>query len=832
MAPLPCVAIAAQSLSGLIFARRVAQALLPAARVRAPRGRGHTPSNLLEAAARRIYKSLQKTRRLAGASVRYSITMRRPASALLWLACASAAALAPASAQTTYSETVLYNFVAAPHGAYPYANVILDSAGTVYGTTDAGGAYDQGVVFKVDAAGHQTVLYSFTGRDDGGTPLAGVESDSQGNLYGTTFAGGAAGMGVVYKLDPAGNQTILHSFMGGTDGASPYAGVLLDSTGYIYGTTYYGGSASYGVVYKLDPAGNYTVLYSFTGGAAGGNPYAGVIRDEAGNLYGTTYVGGSAHCSYACGVVYKLDTAGHETVLHNFQGGSFDGKGPFAGVIRDSAGNLYGTTTRGGAAHAGVVFKLDAGGRETVLYAFTGGADGCFPNQGNLIRDAAGNLYGTTSGGTPYGLPDDPAVVYKLNAAGQETVLYTFMDGADGTQPQSGLTRDTAGNLYGTTFFGGVAGNGVVYKLDSAGQETVLYSFAGGVGHGAYGDPIRGAAGNFYGTTFQGGPADAGVVYELDAAGYYTMLYGFTGSSDGAGPMAGLIRDPAGNLYGTTYSGGAGAGVVYKLDTAGQETVLYSFTGGADGGYPSSGLIRDSAGNLYGTAPYGGAGGGVVYKVDPSGHETVLYSFTGGADGSGPFAGVTADSDGNLYGTTYNGGTNSGVVYKLDAALHETVLWTFNGATGAGPNAGVTRDSAGNLYGTTTYGGGPSNAGVVYKLDTAGNYTVLHAFTGGADGGVPYAGVILDSAGNIYGTTGGGGLAGACSSSNNYPSGCGVVFKLDSAGQETVLHTFTGFADGGVPLGGPIFDPAGNLYGTTGAGGSDTVGVVFKLTPR
>jgi uncharacterized repeat protein (TIGR03803 family) len=488
-----------------------------------------------------------------------------------------------------------------------------------------------------------------------------------------------------------------------------------------------------------------------------------VIRDSAGNLYGTTYLGGVSNK----GVVYKVDTTGRQTVLHSFTGGA-DGGYPNAGVIGDSAGNLYGTTCQGGTANVaapygyGVVYKVDTTGRQTVLHSFTGGADGGYPNAG-VIGDSAGNLYGTTYGGGTTG----KGVVYKLDVTGKETVLYSFPAGADGENPHAGVIGDSAGNLYGTTTSGGTPNAGVVYKVDSAGHETVLYTFTGGADGGyPYAGVIRDSAGNLYGTTNWGGTAGAGVVYLLDTTGHETVLYSFTGGADGGVPN-GVIRDPAGNLYGTTSGGGtANAGVVYKLDTTGQETVLYSFTGGADGGVPN-GVIRDSAGNLYGATSGGGtANAGAVYKLDTNGHETVLYSFTGGADGGQPVAGVIRDSAGNLYGATSSGGSAvpaGGVVYMLDTTGHETVLYSF--AYGYGPS-GVIRDSAGNLYGTT-YGGGTANAGFVYKLDTTGQETVLYNFTGGADGGNPQAGVIRDAAGNLYGTT-----------SNGGKGSTGVVFKL------------------------------------------------------
>jgi uncharacterized repeat protein (TIGR03803 family) len=253
-----------------------------------------------------------------------------------------------------------------------------------------------------------------------------------------------------------------------------------------------------------------------------------------------------------------------------------------------------------------------------------------------------------------------------VDARGHETVLNSFTGGADGGNPQAGVIRDSSGNLYGTTLWGGTTGQGVVYKLDTTGQETVLYSFTGGPGH----------------------------------------------------PYAGVIQDSAGNLYGTATFGGAGVGVVYKLDTSGQETVLYTFTSGADGGYPYAGVILDSGGNLYGTTEYGGtANAGVVYKVDTTGHQTVLYNFTGGAGGGHPSAGVIRDSTGNLYGTTGNRrAAGAGVAYKVDTTSHYTVLYSFTGgADGRYPEASVIRDSAGNLY-ETAYSGGKASTGVVFKL--------------------------------------------------------------------------------------------------------------------
>ncbi|MBA3913146.1 MAG: hypothetical protein H0X25_04685 [Acidobacteriales bacterium] len=262
----------------------------------------------------------------------------------------------------------------------------------------------------------------------------------------------------LYKLDPNGTFTVLHTFGTGKDGTAVWSGVLLDSEGNLFGTTSAGGDFNEGTAYKMDAAGNYSVLTSFHGGY-GTSPSSELIRDSAGNLYGTAAYGGNPSCvslyNRGCGVIFKLDPLGKETVLYTFKGAP-DGEYP-NGLIGDAEGSLYGTTQSGGTSDAcpqlngcGTVFRLDASGVETVLYSFSGGADGATPYS-KLLRDKAGTLYGTTlNGGTAgYG------TVFKVDVAGGETVLHSFLGGTDGESPYSPLIPDAAGNLYGTTDFGG-----------------------------------------------------------------------------------------------------------------------------------------------------------------------------------------------------------------------------------------------------------------------------------------------------------------------------------------------------------------------------------------
>lgn len=411
--------------------------------------------------------------------------------------------------------------------------------------------------------------------------------------------------------------------------------------------------------------------------------------------------------------------ADKEMVLHDFGSGE-DGFYPVAGLTFDRAGNLYGTTPRGGDTLSGcdelgcgVVFRLTPAGKgtwmERILYSFTGGEDGGSPQAG-VILDAAGNVYGTASEGGDAScgyLTVGCGVVFELvpTSHGQwkEKLLHTF-EGPDGANPMGGLIFDSAGNLYGTTYGGGVAsctffGCGVIFELtpDRGGKwkEEVLYRFTGGSDGG---QPVAGltsdASGELFGTTFVGGRSKDGVVFELmkvaPSKWKEKVLHSFSGP-DGAAPYAGLTSGPARSLYGTTLDGGnsgcyGGCGLAFELDPrpggVWVEKVLHRFCSVSfchDGYSPYSGLIADSTGSLYGTTSLGGAGYGTIFKLSPGENmwtETVLKSFSWNfpscPDGVYPAGGLIFDTAGNLYGTTSGGGTScgdAGVTFKLTAQL-------------------------------------------------------------------------------------------------------------------------------------------------------------------
>jgi uncharacterized repeat protein (TIGR03803 family) len=735
------------------------------------------------------------------------------------------------------TEKVLYNFSAYPHGARPYGNLIADASGNLYGTTYIGGAHELGAVFKLAPNGKggwtQTVLYSFKGGSDGQYPISRLVFDAAGNLYGTTLSGGAStcngnkgGCGTVFKLAPNSRsgwtESVIYRFKGGSDGIAPYAGLTLDSAGNLYGTTEEGGT------------------------------------------------GQSTNCLGTCGTVFRLAPGAHgnwtESILYRFTGS--DGYLPEAELILDSAGSLYGTTRYGGSPGGGTVFKLTPSSNswtQSVLYNFTGKNDGDHPIAG-LIFDQAGNLYGTAAEGGSKGCAGGCGVVFELisngNGSYSESVLHIFVGGAsDGDAPTAGLVFDQAGNLYGTTDDGGKSNGpvGVVFELSpsSGGQwtESIVHVFAGSI-DGAHpssgGALVIDKANNLYGTTNTGGTVDVGTAFELTptTGGQWTKstIYSFP-STDGLNPNGNLVEDASGNFYGTTFYGGTyGHGEVFKMapnSTGGwAKSTIYSFKGTTDGLDPSS-LVFDKSGNLYGTA--GSVSGasttfGLIFELKPNGSgtwtDTTLYTFSSDADGYVPVSLVFGPS-GNLYGETQYGGSNgiyAGTVYQLTnngtGVWTKTIIHNFGGKNDGGiPEGGLIMDAAGNLYGTTEEGG-TTGWGVVFELSpsSGGSWTenLLYSFLGGSDGATPFGGVIFDPAGNLYGTTEGGGSA-----------QLGTVFKLTpSAGSwtESVLHSFTGGSDGAGTLGampGLSIDVAGNLYGTTPVGGDLTCkcGIVFELSP-
>jgi uncharacterized repeat protein (TIGR03803 family) len=567
-----------------------------------------------------------------------------------------------------------------------------------------------------------------------------------------------------------------------------------------------------GIVITCSPAVYYTVGGTLTGLSSGGRL---TLEDSIGTGLDTLTVTANGPFTFATPIRGLIDSysVGVDT----------QPTGQLCAVTNNEAlhtqitGNVTNVQVTCGDTVGGSLTGLRSGGRITLLD--NGGdslvvtANGAFTFPSGV---AAGQPYAVTVGTQPTGeycsvtsgngSVSGPINSVQVACTSAEQVLYSFSLG-DESQPSAALIMDSSGNLYGTTY---------------------------GLLEGAYG------------TVFKLAPIGSGGYIE-------TTLHHFTGGSDGGGPLGSLIMDSAGNLYGTTTGGGgSNGGTVFKLAPDGSggytESILYSFLKGNDGAEPYAGLIMDSAGNFYGTTLLGGSGGvGTAFKLAPNGSggytESVLYSFTGSNDGAGPRAGLTLDAAGNLYGTTHDGGgaSNLGVVFKLapnGSGYTESILHSFAGVhDGNHPTASLIIDSSGNLYGTTgEVVESDVNMGTVFKLapNGSGGYTesVLHDFTAifpQSDGINPAGGLIMDSAGNLYGTT---------SYGTNNPEQTdltyGTVFKLTPDGTggytESLLYNFLSGSDGAAPTAGLIMDTAGNLYGTTAGGGASNEGTVFKIS--
>ncbi len=404
----------------------------------------------------------------------------------------SIAIVVPFSATQAQNYSIIYNFSGGLGGSYPYDGLTMDRAGNLYGTTHDGGSSDQGLVFKLTNHNGSWIfipLYSFRGGNDGSHPYASVTIGPDGNLYGATFDGGLGGpecapggCGTVYKLTPPARlckslscpwtETVLYRLSQSPTGVnSPYGRVIFDTAGNIYGTAWGGGtggceSPGCGAVYKLTPSGGgwtFSVIYSFTGHGDGSSPYSPVTMDPAGNIYGTTFYGQGLFQGY--GTVFELLPSGSgwiEKTLYTFGGGS-DGGYPWAGVILDSAGNVYGATSE--VVHndlRGVAFELSPSGSGwtySVLSVLSGSVDA------DLSFDKGGNLYGTASFGGAYGF----GYVFKLSysaGAWTQTDLHDFSTkNNDGFGPWSTVVFDAAGNLFGTTNGGGTTGGGVIWEI-------------------------------------------------------------------------------------------------------------------------------------------------------------------------------------------------------------------------------------------------------------------------------------------------------------------------------------------------------------------------------
>ncbi|MES2656969.1 MAG: choice-of-anchor tandem repeat GloVer-containing protein, partial [Verrucomicrobiota bacterium] len=688
--------------------------------------------------------------------------------------CGTVFKMTPAGVLTTL---VVFTGSGPIKGEFPSAALVQGSDGNFYGTTESGGTFSSGTVFKMTPAGVLTTLVEFTGNgssNKGKAPSGAMVQGIDGNFYGTTRYGGALDDGTVFKMTAAGVLTTLVQFTdngSSNRGAYPHTGLIQRTDGVFWGTTAGGGASGYGTVFKMTAAGVLTTMVEFTynGTSNKGTDPSALVQGNDGNLYGMTPYGGE----FFVGTVFRMTLSGVLTTLVEFTGDGTNNKGayPNASLIRGNDGNFYGTTGNGGASDDGTVFKMTPAGELTTLVEFTGNEA---TNKGShsravLVQESNGNFWGTTGSGGA----SDCGTVFKMTPAGALTTLVELTgDGVSylGDQPGAGVIRGTDGNFYGTTRYGGDSGQGTVFRMTPVGELTTLIEFTGNGASNKGSFPaaalVQGSDGNFYGTTESGGAFSDGTVFKMTPTGLLTTLVEFNSSASinkGRVPIAALVQGSDGNFYGTTRSGGTSArGTVFKMTPAGVLTTLVNFTGNGSsnkGEWPSAALVLGSDGNFYGTTIWGGAfGNGTVFKMTPAGLLTTLVEFTGnGSSNKGlwPAAALVQRSDGNFYGTTryYDFSDSAGTVFKMTPAgvLTTLVIFSGNGASnkGSDPSA-LVQGTDGNLYGTTRYGGA-TDSGTVFKMTPTGVLATLTEFT--ADNGSPQGPLIQNTDGSLYGTT-------------------------------------------------------------------------------
>jgi uncharacterized repeat protein (TIGR03803 family) len=776
---------------------------------------------------------------------------------------------------------VLYSFTGDADGRDPYAGLVQGTDGSFYGTTLFGGAYGGGVVYKVDSSGNFTVLHGFTGAE-GSAPEGELIQGSDGDFYATAsgpasvykltasgdftllhaFSGGADGAESQGSLLQGSDG----SFYGTTETGGPDG---VDGGGTIFKLTTSPAltgpvaltvpalvthGSNFTLSYTVSNAASKTMQQCFATNTAGVSDWTGIKTASTSANHATLTAP-----SIAGVYTYTLTCGGVESSFVTLVVDQAS-----APVFSPPAGTYYTTqsvTLTDADPNAVIHYTTNGANPTPSSTTYTGAITVAANETLKAIAVESGSSSAVATAAYIIAPPLAPTVSLSSvtaisgSVAAQNITAYSNSDGSvvtfgtsspvDGSFSPSTCT--IAGGSCSTTYLpSGTLGTGTynngltasftattMYTAATASSTltiaagpsfSVLYTFEDDPNPNAPSGPtIQGSDGQFYGTS-NGGTNRFGTAYKVDMAGSLTLLHTFTGGNDGSYPAGGLTEGADGSYYGTAEFGGANnKGTVFKVDSSGNFSLIYTFTGAADGAIPARGLILGTDGNYYGVALNGGTNNyGVIFRVTPAGALSTLYTFTNGTDGNSPQS-LVQGSDGNFYGSADGGVNGQGILFKLSPSGTFTLLHAFNTMDGINPTGRLVEGADGDLYGVavTGGGGGAGDGGTIYKVDSAGNFTLLYSSLGGSDP-VQMSSLQLGSDGNFYGVA-----SGLGSPTTNY----GTLFRMDTAGNLLTLYSFLNGTDGALPYSTLVQASNGSFYGTSSAAGSGYQGTLFELTP-
>jgi len=732
---------------------------------------------------------------------------------------------------------VLHEFDRGTEGIRNSSPLIQGLDGRLYGTSQRGGKYLEGTVFRLNADGSGfEILHHLNGsQDDGANAYGGVIQASDGRLYGTTLVGGT-----IFGLNPDGTGfAVLHRSTF-SSGSSPYAGLIEGSDGRLYGTASAGGVNSGGTIFALNRDGTgFAVLRHLTSLADGRTPRASLLQGADGRLYGAAIEGGAN----GGGTIFALNPDGSSFVVLRHLTTTSDGGSPYAGLIRGFDGRLFGVNRVGGSSNAGTVFALQPDGSGfTVLknLQVTAGTAAIWP-EGRLVQSSDGRLIGTTHF-------QSNSVIFSVRPDGTGySVLDILNRSTEGAFLKAGLLIASDGRLYGTAEVGGVYENGTIFRLniDGSNFSVLRHSDYRALGDNPRGRLLEGADGTLYGTTYSGASDDPntngdlsqfGTLFKIDPNGSnFTVLRNFVGQFNGrtigGNLTTGVVLSDDGRFYGGITNGLYGRGALYAVQPDGTGfTIVHSFGLHPDGSSPPTGaLVKGADGRLYGMTSDTASR---IFAIDANGSGyTILRTLApseGTASPGQPGVGLIAGSDGRLYGLANSSGT--GTIFRLNPdGTGFSVLHTFQSVLHGNSSYDILIEGSDDrLYGTNSQGG-PAGGGTVFGINKDGTgFAVVHAFAGGAPSiaRTPRGGLVEGLDGKLYGTTAFGPFVGGVHLG-------GTFFSVNKNGTGfSVVHQFDYTTDGLIQQVSLTRGTNGTIYGADGQGGSfANSGMLFSYAP-